>query len=502
MPNEEKKALFRLLEEKEKRQRDCPLANVVWNTGGQQKAAECLESTDLLLFCAGNRSGKTYFGVAELIAHLLGYRPWKVPGFHMVQDAEGRPKYPERSQIPTDAWVYRTDGLPIAHPAKILFVTGLPLSRGLRVLENKWYDLIGKGVYFHRYTGPLGTIAKLTLNGSDLVCAADTQSVGSFEGADYDACFIDEPVRKNAYTAIKRGLIDRRGRIVMSMTPLNDSRSAWIARDIVLNAKDRPNVKIVFGTAYDNPHVDQESLKSFLNDPSLSEDERKARETGEFGAMGNRIVSTYDEATAVIPPTDIPPDVPRILVADPHHSKPTCLVWIALISDERWVIYREWPEVPIHSQGVPRMSLHDLAGMIKAAEGKENIQYRIADPSFGRQHGKVLGRTFKSFQEEMCEYGLYFDCRVDNDLDRGIAAMRDAFKVSPETKMPKVQVFNTLKNTITSLGLWCYEDTGDGGRKPSEEMKDFCDCVRYAIMANPSADSASAGGSSYLDEED
>jgi len=502
MTRQENEALFRLLEEKERRNKLCPIANLIWNPNGQALAAKLVEETDILLFCAGNRSGKTHFVVAEVVASLLGYRPWMVPGFKMVKDTSGNPKFPERDEMPTGSWVKRSDGLPIQHPATVLFVTGLPLSKGLKVLEKKWHELIPKGVKFDRYSGQWGVMAKATLQESELICAADTQSVQSFEGADYDVAFFDEPVRRNVYTAIKRGLVDRRGRIVWSMTPLNDARSAWVARDIVLSEDCRDDVKVVYGSASDNKHVDQVALAAFLNDPSMPEDERRARKTGEFGSMGNKIVSTFDEATAVIPPTDLPPNIPRILCADPHHSKPTCLIWVALLSDEHWIIYREWPTVPIHTQGVPRMSISDLAANIKTAEGKENIVYRVCDPQFGRQHGMNLGVRFKSFQEEMAEYSLYFDTHVDNCIERGIGALRDVFKESPETKHPKIQIFNNLKNTINSLGLWSYEDTPRGDRKVSEKMKDFCDCVRYTVMYNPSANTDDVGGHSYLEEDD
>jgi len=500
--NKEQETLFRLLEEKERRQKLCPISRLVFNKGGQTLAAKLVEQGDILLFLAGNRSGKTHLLVAELIASMLGYRPWKVDNFAMVQQPNGKVKFPERDQIPSHAWVRRSDGLPIQHPATVLFITGLPLSKGLKVLEKKWHELLPANIDYKRYNGQFGVMAKATMQGSELICAADTQGAQSFEGADYDGAFFDEPVRKQVYTAVKRGLIDHRGRIIWSMTPLNDARSAWVARDVVLNQEDRGDVKVVYGNASDNPHVDQVALEAFLNDPSLSEDEKRARRSGEFGSMGNKIVSTFDEATAVIPPTDLPPDIPRMLVVDPHHSKPSCMVWVALLSDEQWIIYREWPKVPIHSQGVPRMSMADLAAQIKSVEGKENVCYRYCDPQFGRQHGAVLGQRFKSFQEEMSDYGLTFDARLDNNLERGIAELRNAFKVSPETNRPRIQLFNTCKNTINGLGLWSYVDTPGGQRKVSEEMKDFCDCVRYGLMANPTADVDSIGCHSYLENDE
>lgn len=502
MNRKDKEELFRLLEEKQRRISICPVANIEWNKEGQKRAADAVNIYNILLFSAGNRAGKTFWLVAHIIAYLLGYKPWEVPNFELIRDKDGKLQFPEQADIDPKYWLYRTDGLPVQVPSALIFVTGLPLSRGTKVLEKTFRLLWPPDVEFKFYTGPLGTWARVEYNGSVLSLGADTQKVQSFEGANHAAAFFDEPVRKTIFTAVRRGLIDHLGRVFWSLTPLGDARVSWIARDYIMTEEKQDSVGIIYGSPFDNPHISQEALKDFLNDPNLSKEEREARAEGKFGTIGRAIISTIDPGKTFIDPITIPRGVPRMLVVDPHHSKPACMAWFALLDDDHYIIYREWPNQRLHTMGIPQLDIPALALKIKELEGKEEVDYRYCDPSFGRQHAKVLGVRQRSFQEQMAEYKLYFDARVDNDLERGIEALREAFRPSPVSDRPRVQIFNNLVNVKDAVTLWSYEDTPSGELKVSENMKDFADVVRYGIMASPSMSLKTYGTESYLEDEE
>jgi len=502
MNRQGKEELFHLMEMKQQRAQLCPIGAMKLHDG-QQRILDVCDPTPITMVLAGNRFGKTHFLVSEIISSLIGYRPYLVSDFRLDADGSDN-KFPLRKNIPPSAWVYRPDGLPIRYPANITFITGLGILKGVGdVLQPKWQELWPSSVKYKVYLGPAGTWIRLKYGGSVLTIAADTQDPSTFEGAAYDRVFVDEPIRKQVFTPVRRGLIDQGGNILWCMTPVGDSNVAWISHDIILNKKRTDN-KVIFGKGSENPHINKEALNAFLQDPTLSEDERKARTSGELSTLGKRIVSTYEERTAVISPTDIPSEVPRMLVVDPHHSKPACLVWFALMSQEHWVIYREMPFTDITRSKVPNTGTEDLAAQIKAAEGKENVVYRVCDPSFGRQHAKVLGERYRSFQEEMFDYGLIFDAHVDNNLERGIAKLRDAFRFNSVTRRPKVQIFSNLANCRASMSMWAYTTMPNSQLKPSEEFKDFADCIRYGVMYNPMVDGLEEIGThSYLvDEED
>jgi hypothetical protein len=393
---------------------------------------------------------------------------------------------PTDPRIPKEALVLRCDGLPIRYPGTFLVCTGLPLAQGIgAIIQEKFTHLWPNGVPYKPHLGTLGVWRKLVFpSGAEIHFGSAQQTNLAFEGFNADAAFFDEPTPKRVYTAVKRGLIDRNAWLKWTMTPLGGAEMAWVAADLVRDVK---NVKLIRGTSYDNPFLNRKALDRFIDDPALSEAERKARLTGEIAAIGQRIVTTFDD-TCTIPPTSIPHDVPRVLICDPHHSKPSCLIWAAVFGDgddKEWVIYREWPEEDITKSGVPKIAVEDLAGEIKRMEGKENVPWRICDPQFGVQHAKVHGRQFRSFVEIMADYGLHFTTDTDNDVDRGVQRLRDVFKRSPVSEKPRVLVMKNCQNTIRSLSYWAYEGLMESGKmKPSEQYKDFSDCVRYMVMAD------------------
>lgn len=487
------------LQEKEARKAFCPIAAYQPHPGQHQLHYSTSPTT---LVCTGNRWGKTEGLVADCIAAVLGYRPWELDEVPIDVDSDGYHFWSAHDpRVPSSALVRRCDGLPVRHPGKFLVVTGLPLARGIgEIIQEKFAALWPKDIPFKTHLGSLGVWQKAVFpNGAEVYFGSAQQANLAFEGFNADGAFFDEPCPKRVYTAVKRGLIDRNAWLKWTMTPLGGSELAWVAADLF---HDNENVTLLRGTSYDNPFLNREALDRYLDDPTLSEAERRARKTGELAAIGQRIVTTFDDK-CTLPPTTIPHDVPRVLVADPHHSKPTCMIWAAVYGDgddREWVIYREWPEVDVTKAGVPRLTIPDLAGEIKSLEGREDVQWRFADPKFGVQHAKVLGMQFRSFVEQMGDYRLQFDVCVDNDVDRGIQKLRDAFRISPETGKPRVLVMKNCQNTIRALNYWAYDGISDEGKlKPSEVYKDFADVVRYMVMAEYPLTSEEAW--SYLDEE-
>lgn len=465
-----------VLQELAARRRDFPIAAME----PFAKQARWLASLAPIIFAScGNRFGKTHMLLMKLIACLYGYFPWKVPNLQLQLNENGEWDFPPRGMVPSDAWVRRLDGLPINVPSRLVFVTGLPLERGIgEIVQQKWDELWPKKVQTKVYLGPLGTWKKLIVpNESEVYFGAATQAELAFEGFAADAAFADEPVPARVFTAMRRGLIDRHGQMHVTMTPLGDATVAWLAADLL--SGHREDVEIIRGSGFDNPHIDHKALEDYLSDPSMSEAERRARRDGDIAALGYKIVTTFDDH-AIIPDTTIEPEIPRIMVVDPHHARPPAIIWAAVYGrGEELVIYREWPESSFEKSGVPALTTDKLAGIIKAAEGREIVKWRVCDPNFGPAHAKRFGEQYRSFVEEMLDYDLHFACNVDDDMDRGIQALRDAFVVDAITKRPKIRVMRHCKNTIAALSYWSYDSKDGVAVKPSEKYKDFCDVVRY-----------------------
>jgi len=478
MSRPEKELKAQALLELLSRQQDCPIAHVKPHGGQAQFSAS---RKPVVIVLAGNRFGKTHALVMEAIAGALGYRPWQVPGLQLVKTENGW-VFPDRADVPAEAWVLRLDGLPIRTPAKIVVVTGLSLSRGIgEIIQTKWNELWPASVPVKTYLGPLGTWLKVVIpNGSEVYFGSATQGALAFEGFSSDLVLADEPIPRHRFTALRRGLIDQNGQFRWTMTPLGDTNMAWVAADL-LSEKNK-EVEVIRGSSFDNPHIPREALERFFADPSMTEDERRARMTGEIAALGKRIVSTFTDAS-LLPPLSPSIEEPRILVVDPHHSRPPFLAWAVVRNDgEELVVFREEPaDVEFEKLGPSNVTTDVLAARIKALEGREKVLWRICDPSFGRQKAKVLGQRFPCFTDQMAEYGLYFDARVDNDLDRGIAKLRDAFKVNATTGKSRLLICENCTNIIRALNFWSYKTQEGGQLEISEQYKDPVDVLRYLV---------------------
>jgi hypothetical protein len=340
---------------------------------GQKRLHKSL--TPVTIAMCGNRFGKTHCLVAEMLAAVLGYRPWEVPDLKL-RTKDGVVSYPTRNEVPTSTWVRRTDGLPIQIPSNLIVLSGLQLERGIgEIIQSKVNELWPRSIQFKTYLGSGGYWKKATFpNGSTVYFGSAHQPDLSFEGSRFDYAYFDEPIPRRIVTAVRRGLIDRMGGIKWSMTPLGGVDLAWIASDLL--GKPTDEVCVIRGSSDDNPTLDRKALDDFFSSSLMDEAERRARRYGELGALGYRVVTTFNES-CIVEPFDIPADAPRVCVVDPHHSKPSCVIWAATTgsgTDRTFVIYREWPEFDIYRSGIPRTSLDELAGEIKRLEGRENIR--------------------------------------------------------------------------------------------------------------------------------
>lgn len=446
----------------------------------------------VVIFAAGNRAGKTEALVALAMSAAWGYRVWEV--------GELKP----REEVPAQSWILRTDGLPIAVPNRCLFLSGLPFERGIgEIFIEKFRKLVPKGVKYEIKTGNMGIPRKIIWeNGSELVLGAATQQKAtkdmSFEGFAVDLVFIDEPIDRKTYIAIKRGLVDRKGRVYWSLTPIGPN-CAWIAADLL--GSERADIELIqCDPLEDNPYLDREAFEAFLEDAAMTDAEREARRYGRFNMLTQQIVSTFGDH-AIIEPTDIPLHIPRVMVSDPHHARPTVSIWAAVYDDgERLVIYREDPDYDM-TKGRKFIAFSDWAARIKALEGREPVLWRLCDPQFGPAKPSVLGQQQQSFVERAAEYGLIFNTMVDNSIDAGLERLREAFRPSNITGRPRIQIFRSCRHTIRALQLWSYEETPMGSYKVSEKYKDRVDVVRYLISAQiPFV--VTAGSDNYLENQE
>lgn len=154
---------------------------------------------------AGNKLGKTYIGIAEDIAHMMGYRPWL---------KESDPDFRLDVKVPNQGLVA---GETIMHSI------AEKIEPTFRLLIPDFCKPVFKA-------GPTGTSIRVTLTydvdgrkcGSVAHFRSYDQRPETFEGIDYDWEHWDEPPPEATLQAAERGKVVTNAPSWFTMTPLKE----------------------------------------------------------------------------------------------------------------------------------------------------------------------------------------------------------------------------------------------------------------------------------------
>lgn len=442
-------------------------------------------------FFGANQSGKTTAGLAEVLAHALGFRYWEIPDLRLSPSGD----MPAREDVPIKHWVRRPDGLPIRVPNMGVVTTGLSRSRGIG--ENIWprlHDFM-PAMWRHQskvMKGAMGVPEWVVFpNGSKVLFSSEEQDDFSFEGFIGDWWYCDEPVRQQIYNAMQARLIKNFGPQWFALTPLG-ARSAWM---LPLYLEPPDDTFIVTVDQTDNPGLTDDQRREFAKNGEWTDRERDARLHGRFEVLGDRVIERYDPSVHLIPSFMPPEKWIHGLSVDPHHKRPAFMVWYAFDPVSRvFHCYREWPsDRDFFKCRAGGLSPGEYATLIRNVEGKFPARARICDPRFGKAEVSLHGIKQTSWVELMAQYGMAFDANVPNTgtIDYGHQVIDDLlrydrnFPVGP-TNTPHLFVHDCCKNLDKAIRNYGFLDVKDPVkglyRKVSEEFKDPIDALRYALL--------------------
>lgn len=496
MKRSQKIRLLKAEQERERRRRAAPLLHGNLDLTEPQTAAIAAlrdEAFRIVVMGGGNRMGKSFTLAVVLVCMTYGYWIHLVPDLQLTQEGD----YPDRSQVNPKYWIYRTDGVPFAHPARILVLSGLPFQRGIGAIlwpkiEEFYPPAMRRSPAFvvqrGQYSVPVRFVAP---NGSEVIFGSGHQDTMAFEGIDLDAVLNDEPIPRAFWSPIWRGLTDRMGPVFFSMTPVG-LNAPWIHDEIL----PREDTCFLTGSIWSNKHLSDRAKQEFLEGLNCSEEELEARETGAFSLQSVRAFPTFDRSVHVVPTREVPRGWIHLCICDPAHRRPYFFVWMARGPHGEMEIFNEWP------RGVDYMQLRsgtktiaEYGTMIRDTEMARPADARVLDPRFGKAEHSVKGQKQTSIQQDFQEEaGLFFDCNVPG-TDReetGINAVRQALhwdRHAPlsEVNRPKLVVQEHCTNSIAALekSVFVPPDVRDPQilkEALTEAWKDPRDCIRYGTL--------------------
>ncbi len=319
------------------------------------------------------------------------------------------------------------------------------------------------------------------------------QSLTEFEGPTIGLFIFNEPPPEAIFDAclarMKFG-----GKVLMPMTPL--ANSAWIYDRLVAN-EGQNGIRVVYGDTEDNciehgkngviPHSAIQALSD-----SCDPDDREARLHGKFSHMAGQIYKSFDRAVHIVDCGDLHTfcqDKAIFQVVDPAIGKPLAIIWGAIGPDGSITIIDESPSIEFQGARDSNQTVADYVELFTSKEEGRKVSCRILDRHFGNVRRTLGGLTLKQeFGERGVDFVDSYSIADDKtEVETGILRVKDYLRYNKEKPIdslnrPRLYIDKRCTNMIKSMERWRRDEkTG----KPKEEYKDFADCIRYLVMANP-----------------
>jgi len=451
---------------------------------------------------AGNKVGKTYIGLAEDIAHAIGYRPWLM---------EDDPDYKIDIEIPNVGLIGCET---MAHSVVE------KMHPTLKYLIPKTCDPVFK-------KNPQGYLTTVTLQsdgkgnkcGSQFHLRSYDQDADTFEGIDYHWLHWDEPPKVQIYRATERGKIVTNAPSWFTMTPLKEP---YIYDELSLKAPFDDEIDVIRGEIWDNcmdwcykcdldiPENKEGErivkrcpackrimgfiLKAGIDEylKTLDPEEREAREKGIWRHLSGLVYKTFDRDNTTYEDFQVPRNWMKIEGMDPHDAAPTCYLFGAVSPEEIEVQGRRRHRIYFFNHLQLKGDLDGIVRQIKVTREQHGYQYP-AVIKLDEKYGERTQLEGRCWERELRDRGLgniTLSQSKPGDVELGHKIVREYLKphYSTLTGQNKPGIL-FAKNGCGGQGGPIHHMTNyqykPGADKPQNEYKDFPDIVRYICMDEP-----------------
>ena len=393
----------------------------------------------------GNRTGKTECGAVEAVWIARGCHPFK-PN---KKDTAG---WVVSLSFQVQRDVAQQKILHYLDPAWIVDVVMLEGRKSSPASGIIDYILI-KNVF--------GGLSKIAFKSCD-------QGREKFQGASLDFVWFDEEPPKDIYDECRMRVLDKRGEIFGTMTPLKGL--TWVYDSIYLNPRGDKEVWCQFMDWTDNPYLDPEEVAMLK--AAMSKTELESRCFGRFQVNGGAVYSEFDENVHVIQPFDVPLEWYDNISIDPGLNNPLSAHWYARDFDGNIYVIAEHYEarqtVVHHAE-----KIRDICKRLRwPANSAGNFEALIDSAA----NQRTLASE-KSVSELFYENGIAVNSRVNKDLFTGINKVKSLLK--PADGVPKLYIFANCVNLIREIKGYYW----GSGEAPLKKDDHALDELRYYVMS-------------------
>jgi len=450
-------------------------------------------------FFGGNRSGKTYSHLAELLWIITGTHPcftpieerdpesgfwynlretWKERGWAEAPKPEDWPYIPR----PRGSKIYRWIGndWDVVYNVHFAVIRKLLPDRYLK--GGSWDTAFSKQWHRLEFSEELDSAIlefKTYAQFKNDPYSHDSQTLDwvGFDEEPPEKCFIINQARMSTTG----------GGTTMSLTLA--SGCEWIPQQIIDKGQDDPNKAVYFMEIWDNPYIDKMAAERFLDkiaDPS----ERLAREKGVPIYYAGRVFSQYNDDHFIDTPIGFYENyktAPFTIAIDPHDSKPTFVLGTV------WDIEGDEPVAYACYENSIRGSIGEVTNQIRVdlAELGFKPDLWIIDRSSKRVSQLHTGNYEDTiFDEWRTHIPALLPVGGAGTYDKAINTMHEMLNVDSATGNARAFVLKTCPGLDWQMRNYRYKSKTAAGEDRKYETvhkknDDWVDCWRYAIGAEP-----------------
>lgn len=396
----------------------------------------------------GNRSGKTECGAVEAIWMARGNHPYRKNRKDVFGWVVSLSQQVQRDVAQSKLLQY----LPRSWIDDIVMISGRKDSPASGIIDQ----IKIKNVF--------GGISTIGFKSCD-------QGREKFQGASLDFVWFDEEPPRDIYEECLMRVMDKRGDIFGTMTPLKGR--TFIYTEIYLNKKNNPEIWYEFMNWEDNPFLSASEIK--LLEGALEGSSLDSRKYGRFSEGCGLVYPEFDEAVHVLQkPFTVPREWQEIISIDPGLNNPLSAHWYCVDWDGNVYVvaehYEKGRDIDYHARAICEISRR--LGWKTDAKGR----LRALIDSAANQ--RTLAST-KSVAELFCERGILVDTNVNKDVFTGIARVKSYLARGNGT--PDLYIFPCCTNMIAEFKGYSW----GAGDSPIKRDDHSMDELRYFIMTRP-----------------
>jgi hypothetical protein len=311
-------------------------------------------------------------------------------------------------------------------------------------------------------------------NGSTIEFLSTEQELNKHGGSGRHRVHFDEEPHGNKgqriFTEALYRVTDFGGDITFTMTPLVGLTWSYDLLTVQGVPRFDEEVQVITASTYDNPHIDQETVKwaEMLTDP----EERQARIEGNFVALQGLIYPEFKPEIHVIP-DEAPPKGARIYVGiDPGYRYMAAVVYAYLDHEDNLVIFDEI--------ALQKATARDVCEAIHAT----NALYEV-DPTLYVIDPAARNKVHQTGRDDQAEYLKYGIPVIPGNNSRRLGFGQIKNRLNDETLL----VCGRCEVLIDQFRKYRWRKPphgeSDGKEEPVKKDDHALDALRYLVMSDP-----------------